>query len=72
MTLAASRAMFADPLTLRAVELFVALSMCVFAIQKLRDLEAVSDQFVDYDLLAQRGCLTRTSTPSRRPTSGSG
>ena len=33
---------------------FFAFSMCVLAIQKLRDLDAFSNQFLAYDLLAQR------------------
>ena len=33
---------------------FVALSMCVLAIQKLRDLESFSSGFLNYDLLAKR------------------
>ncbi|HEY7883622.1 MAG TPA: glutaredoxin family protein [Cellvibrionaceae bacterium] len=36
------------------VELFVALSMCALAIQKLRDLYAFSNQFITYDLLGMR------------------
>lgn len=36
------------------IELFVGLSMCVLAIQKLQDLENFSLQFITYDLLAQR------------------
>ncbi|VUD64973.1 Hybrid peroxiredoxin hyPrx5 [Thalassocella blandensis] len=36
------------------VEIFVALSMCGLAIQKLRNLEAFSIQFVTYDLIAMR------------------
>lgn len=36
------------------LELFVALSMCVLAIQKLQDLTSFSNQFLGYDLLAQR------------------
>src|SRR5690606_25106004 len=36
------------------LEWFVALSMCVLAIQKLRDLYAFSNQFITYDLLAMR------------------
>ena len=39
---------------IKVIELFVAFSMCVLAIQKLRDLEAFSLQFLNYDLLAQR------------------
>lgn len=38
----------------RVIELFIALSMCVLAIQKLRDIEAFSLQFLNYDLLAQK------------------
>ncbi len=33
---------------------FIALSMCVLAIMKLRDLESFTNQFLGYDLLAQR------------------
>ena len=40
--------------TARLVELFIAFSMCVLAILKLRDLESFSLQFLNYDLLAQR------------------
>ncbi|WP_299593912.1 glutaredoxin family protein [uncultured Microbulbifer sp.] len=36
------------------IETFIALSMCALAIQKLRDLEAFSLQFITYDLLAMR------------------
>ncbi len=54
MALAASWAMFGNPLTVRAVEFFVAFSMCALAIQKLRDLDAFANQFLGYDLLAQR------------------
>ncbi len=39
---------------IRTVELFIAYSMCVLAILKLRDLYSFSNQFVTYDLLAQR------------------
>lgn len=38
----------------RIIELFIAMSMCVLAVQKLRDLEAFSLQFLSYDLLAQK------------------
>lgn len=42
-------------LTLAPVlELFVAYSMCVLAILKLRDLTAFANQFITYDLLAMR------------------
>ncbi|MEL7482201.1 MAG: MauE/DoxX family redox-associated membrane protein [Pseudomonadota bacterium] len=36
------------------VEDFVAISMCLLGIQKLRDLDAFSSQFLGYDLLARR------------------
>lgn len=36
------------------VETFVAISMCVLAILKLRDLVSFSNQFITYDLLARR------------------
>lgn len=39
---------------IRIIELFIAISMCALAIQKLRDLEAFSLQFLNYDLLAQK------------------
>ena len=33
---------------------FIAISMCVLAILKLRDLDSFSNQFLGYDLLAQK------------------
>lgn len=36
------------------VGLFVAFSMCMLAVQKLRDLDAFSMQFITYDILAMR------------------
>lgn len=39
---------------LYTLELFIALSMCVLAIFKLRDLYSFSNQFITYDLLARR------------------
>jgi glutaredoxin len=44
----------ADPTLLGWLINFVALSMCVLAIQKLRDLEGFTTGFLNYDLLAQR------------------
>ncbi|MEX2616546.1 MAG: glutaredoxin family protein [Alphaproteobacteria bacterium] len=54
MALAASWAAYGTVLTLRAAEWFVAFSMCILAIQKLRDLESFSTMFLNYDLLARR------------------
>lgn len=51
---ALSYATLGTPLSLRALEWFVALSMGVLAVFKLRDLESFSNQFLGYDLLAQR------------------
>lgn len=39
---------------LRVVELFVAISMCVLGILKLRDLRSFATGFVQYDLVARR------------------
>ncbi|TCD16376.1 MauE/DoxX family redox-associated membrane protein [Oricola cellulosilytica] len=41
-------------LTLRAFEWFIAISMCLLAVQKLQDIESFSTMFLNYDLLAQR------------------
>ena len=51
---ALSHATLGTPVSLRALEWFVALSMAVLAVFKLRDLESFSNQFLSYDLLAQR------------------
>ena len=54
MALAASQAQSGNPFTIRAVEWFIAFSMCVLAILKLRDVEKFSSMFLGYDLLARR------------------
>jgi glutaredoxin len=54
MALAAMLWMANDIFSVRTIELFIAFSMCVLAILKLRDLYSFSNQFVTYDLLAQR------------------
>lgn len=54
MAMAASFATSGSVLTIRAAEWFIAFSMCALALQKLRDLDAFADQFLTYDLLAQR------------------
>ncbi|MCC6597546.1 MAG: glutaredoxin [Alphaproteobacteria bacterium] len=36
------------------IEMFIAVSMCVLAVLKLRDLYAFSNQFITYDLLAMK------------------
>jgi glutaredoxin len=45
---------FGTIFTVRAIEWFIAVSMCLLAVQKLKDLESFSNQFLGYDLLAQR------------------
>jgi glutaredoxin len=54
MAAAASYAAFGSVLTVRALEWFIAFSMCVLAILKLRDVESFSGAFLGYDLLARR------------------
>lgn len=54
MAAAASQAAFGSPLTVRAAEWFVAFSMALLALMKLRDVEGFSTMFLNYDLLAKR------------------
>jgi glutaredoxin len=54
MALAASWATLGELLTVRSAEWFIALSMCVLAIQKLRDLDSFATMFLGYDLMARR------------------
>jgi glutaredoxin len=54
MALAGSWASTGELFTVRAGEWFIAFSMCILAILKLRDVESFSNMFLGYDLLAQR------------------
>ena len=54
MALAAIWAATGTVLVWRGVEWFVAFSMCLLALQKLRDVESFSTMFLNYDVLAQR------------------
>lgn len=54
MALAVSYAALGTILSLRALEWFVAISMCLLGIQKLQDIEGFSTMFLNYDLLARR------------------
>jgi len=54
MALALSWAAFGSLLTVKAGEWFVAVSMCILAIQKLRDVDGFATMFLGYDLLAKR------------------
>lgn len=54
MALAINYLTIQDVSILRALELFIAVSMCLLGVMKLRDLFSFSNQFLGYDLLAQR------------------
>ena len=54
MALAVSWYTFGTVLTIRGLEWFLAISMCILAIQKLQDVEGFSTMFLNYDLLARR------------------
>lgn len=54
MAVALTWAMRGEPLIFRTVEWFVAISMILLGLQKLKDVEGFSTMFLNYDLLAQR------------------
>lgn len=54
MAMAAIWALTDELFTVRAVEWFVAFSMAMLAMLKLRDLETFSNMFLNYDVLARR------------------
>ncbi len=54
MALAVSWYVFGTVLSVRAFEWFIAISMCLLAVQKLQDIESFSTMFLNYDLLARR------------------
>ncbi len=54
MALAFSWAMFGTLFNIRTVEWFIAISMCLLGVQKLRDLDAFVNGFLGYDMLAQQ------------------
>lgn len=54
MALAATWAVSGRLLSMQVPEWFIAISMCILAIQKLQDLESFSNMFLGYDLLARR------------------
>jgi glutaredoxin len=54
MAVAASMTAFGTPLTIHALQWFIAFSMCVLALLKLQDVERFSSMFLGYDLLARR------------------
>ncbi|WP_324260908.1 glutaredoxin family protein [Altererythrobacter sp. H2] len=54
MALAAHWVVAGTLFSVLAAEWFIAFSMCLLALQKLRDVESFATQFLGYDLLAQR------------------
>ena len=54
MGLAVSWAATGTLLSARMPEYFIAISMCLLGLQKLKDIESFSTMFLNYDLLAQR------------------
>ncbi|MEZ5936351.1 MAG: glutaredoxin [Alphaproteobacteria bacterium] len=54
IALAMSWAAYGTFFTLRAAEWFIAVSMCLLALEKLQDVESFSTMFLNYDLLARR------------------
>ncbi len=54
MAISTAYAMTAAFPPIRILELFIAFSMCVLGIMKLRDLSSFSVQFLSYDLLARK------------------
>ncbi|MFA6965761.1 MauE/DoxX family redox-associated membrane protein [Bosea sp. (in: a-proteobacteria)] len=54
MAVAANWASSGTIVSIRAVEWFIAFSMCILALLKLQDVERFSNMFLGYDLLAQR------------------
>jgi glutaredoxin len=54
MALAASWSMTGELVMGHTIQMFIAFSMCVLAILKLRDLYSFSNQFITYDLIGMR------------------
>lgn len=54
MAVAASWAAFGNIALVQTGEWFVAIAMCLLALQKLKDIEGFATMFLNYDLLAQR------------------
>ncbi|MGB0927568.1 MAG: MauE/DoxX family redox-associated membrane protein [Pikeienuella sp.] len=54
MGLAVSHAAMGTVVSVMAIEWFVAIAMCLLAVQKLQNIESFATMFLTYDLLAQR------------------
>ena len=54
MAVAAGWASYGELISVRVVEWFIAIAMCLLALQKLKDVDAFATMFLNYDLLAKR------------------
>lgn len=54
MALAIGQAALGTPFTARTIEWFIAVAMCLLALQKLQNVESFATMFLNYDLLAKR------------------
>ncbi len=54
MAFAISWVVYQNIMTIRAVEWFISIAMCLLAVQKLQDVESFSTMFLNYDLLARK------------------
>lgn len=54
MALGASWAAYGALVTVAAAEWFIAIAMCLLALQKLKDVDSFATMFLNYDLLAKR------------------
>lgn len=54
MAMAGSWASLGELLTVRTAEWFIAFSMCLLALQKLKDIDSFATMFLNYDVLAKR------------------
>lgn len=54
MALAVSWVAYDSLFTVRAIEWFISVAMCLLAVQKLQDVESFSTMFLNYDLLARK------------------
>lgn len=54
MAVAAGWAAYGELISVRVVEWFIAIAMCLLALQKLKDVDAFATMFLNYDLLAKR------------------
>lgn len=70
MALAGSWASLGSLLTIRSAEWFVAIAMCLLALQKLKDIDLFATIFLNYDLLAKRWIAYGRIYPFAEATAG--